>query len=47
MGGVSGAGSGSGKGSASISKYQINMVFDMGKIDRSIIEYTDVLQFLF
>ena len=30
MGGVSGAGSGSGKGSASISKYQINMVFDMG-----------------
>ena len=30
MGGVSGVGSGSGKGSASISKYQIKMVFNMG-----------------
>ena len=30
MGGASGAGSGSGKGSASISKYQINMVLNMG-----------------
>ena len=32
MGGASGAGSGSGKGSASISKYQINMVLNMGTI---------------
>ena len=49
MGGASGAGSGSGQGSASISKYQTNMVLNMGinYLSRFIIECTDVLRFLF